>query len=168
MSVCLNAADQASVVEDLIIRPPQAPELLRGGSPACRRDGRDDEHLEVWSPRLTRFQPRRQAKRGGAIRRIVARLPLRGVRAVAVRHQRVVDALHESRDVARVSLGDLVLDGAQQARPRVAEEALGWTQLRERGLDRGAAALVMLGRPGLRRERELVPAIEPRLTGGAT
>src|SRR5439155_11444126 len=40
------------------------------------------------------------------------------------------------------------------------------TQLRERGLDRGAAALVMLGRPGLRRERELVPAIEPRLAGG--
>src|SRR5205809_2134393 len=101
----------------------------------------------------------------GAIRRIVGRLPVRGVRAVAVRHQRVVDALDEPRDVSSVALGDLILDGAQEAQPWITEEALGRTQLRERGLDGCAAALVMLGGPGLRREDELVPAVESRLTG---
>jgi len=162
----LEAADHDALVDELILGPAQAAEILRDRGPAGRGRRRNDQHLEVRPPRVAGVEPRRQAKHAVAVGRVVARLPVRGIGAIAAREQRVVDAPHQPRDVAAVALGDLVLDRAQQAGARICEEALRRPQLRERGFDGGAAGLVGLDVPGLCRGDELVPALQPRLGGG--
>jgi hypothetical protein len=109
----LEATHHDRLVDELILRPAQAPHFLGERGPASRRRGRDDEQLEVGPACLTGVQARWQAEGPGALGRVVARLPVRGIGAIAVRHQRAVDALDEAGDVASVALRDLVLDRPQ-------------------------------------------------------
>ena len=162
----LEAADDDALVHELILGPAQATQIQRDRGPARGRRRRDDQRLEVRPPRVGGVEPRRQAHHAVAVRAVVARLPVRGIGAVAARQQRVVDASHQPRDIASVALSDLVLDRAQQARARVREEAFGRTQLRERDLDGGTGRPVRLDGPRLRHRDERVPALQARLGGG--
>ena len=107
-------ADEHRLVDELVLGAPQLPDLLGVGRPARRRRRRHEQHFEVGSRGPLRLRGRHRALRGG---RVVFRLELTGIAAIAPRHQRRRDALHQPRRAHRVPAGHALLDGVQTRAP---------------------------------------------------
>ncbi len=114
-------ADEHGLVNELVLRAAQLPHLLDVCGPARGRRRRDEEDLEVWLRGRLPHRGRHHALRR---RRVVLRLPLAGIAAIALRHQRRRDALHQPRRAQRVPAGHAVLDGVQDASARIGLEVL--------------------------------------------
>ena len=158
----LERADEHRLVDELVLGTPQLPDLLGVRRPARRRRRRHEQHLEV-GPRA----PLRARGRHGAFRAgVVLRLELAGVAAIAPRHQRRRDALHQPRRAQRVAAVDPLLDRVQHAGARVGLEILQrqkrGERLAARGLQGGVAAAGRTRGPGLRRPGEVPPQVEAR------
>ena len=120
-------ADEHRLVDELVLGTPQLPDLLGVGRPARRRRRRHEQHLEV-GPRAPPPSSRPASRAPGW--RVVFRLELTGIAAIAPRHQRRRDALHQPRRAHRVAAGHALLDGVQHPGARVGLEIL---QRQERG-----------------------------------
>ena len=155
-------ADEHRLVHKLVFGTAQLPDLLGVGRPARRRRRRHKQHFEVGPGRFA-LRGRHRALRGG---RIVFGLELTGIAAIAARHQRRRDALHQPRRAHGVPGGGALLDGIHDPGARVGLKILEGQERGERLVGRGLQARVAAAggtrRPGLCGAGEVAPQVEAR------
>ena len=154
-------ADEHRLVDELVLGTPQLADLLGVGRPARRRRRRHEQHFEIGPGAALRGRHR-------ALRRrvVVFRLELTGIAAIALRHQRRRDALHQPRRADRVAGGRALLDGAHHLGARIGLEIFKGEKRGERlvrrGLQARVAAAAGIRRPFLRGPGEVAPQVEAR------
>ena len=160
----LERPHQHRLVDELVLRAPELPDLLDLRGPAARGGGGHEQRLEVGTRR-------RLARRGGhralADRPFLVRLPLAGLVAVAARHERARHPLHQAQRPLGVPRAHPFLEGPQQAHAREGLQGLeGAQQIETPRALRLEARPRALRRPRLGGLRQVAPAVVARRDRG--